>query len=443
MSDSVNPRSKTASAAAANADAGPRLGVLLVGMGAIATTLVAGVEAVRQGLARPIGALTQLAQVAPPDQPQRKLPLADYLNLTRLDNLVFGGWDINPGTAYDLAAASGVLEPMLLAAVRPALESIQPMPGIYDPQYLRRTEGRRVKTDTNKAAQAKALRADIRDFKQQHKLDQVVVMWCGSTEVFLSPGPAHASVSMFETAMRENDPSIAPSMIYAYAALQEGCAFVNATPTLTVDLPVMRELAEKNGCPISGKDLKTGQTLIKTILAPGIRQRMLGMAGWFSTNILGNGDGATLDDPAAFRSKEESKLSVLAHILQPDLYPELYGKLSHQVKINYYPPRGDNKESWDNIDLVGWLGYPMQLKVNFLCRDSILAAPLLLDLALLSAAAQRAGQGGVQEWLGFYYKSPQTRQGQPEHDLGVQYARLLEGIHALAPRLAAQPVARV
>ncbi|HXE30634.1 MAG TPA: inositol-3-phosphate synthase, partial [Terriglobales bacterium] len=328
----------------------------------------------------------------------------------------------------------------LLAATRPALEAIQPMPGIHDPQYLRRAEGKRVKPQTNKFEQAEALRQDIRNFKKEHKLEQVVVMWCGSTEVFLTVGPAHQSLHIFEAAMRENEPTIAPSMIYAYAALQEHCSFVNATPTLTVDMPVMTELAAHNGCPISGKDLKTGQTLLKTILAPGIKQRMLGLAGWFSTNILGNGDGATLDDPAAFRSKEESKLSALNHILQPELYPELYGKLSHQVKINYYPPRGDNKESWDNIDIVGWLGYQMQIKINFLCRDSILAAPLLLDLALLSAAAQRAGQGGVLEWLGFYFKSPQTRHGQPEHDLGAQYQQLQQAFHAMAPKLAAAPV---
>jgi myo-inositol-1-phosphate synthase len=423
---------------ATNGATGPRLGILLVGMGAISTTLVAGVEAIRQGLARPFGALSQLAMISPPDQPNVRVPLAEYLHLTRLEDLVFGGWDINPGNGYDMAVASGVLEPLLLAATRPALEAIQPMPGIHDPQYLRRAEGKRVKPQTNKFEQAEALRQDIRNFKKEHKLEQVVVMWCGSTEVFLTVGPAHQSLHIFEAAMRENEPTIAPSMIYAYAALQEHCSFVNATPTLTVDMPVMTDLATKNVCPVSGKDLKTGQTLLKTILAPGIKQRMLGLAGWFSTNILGNGDGATLDDPAAFRSKEESKLSALNHILQPELYPELYGKLSHQVKINYYPPRGDNKESWDNIDIIGWLGYQMQIKINFLCRDSILAAPLLLDLALLSAAAQRAGEGGVCEWLGFYFKSPQTRQGQPEHDLGVQYQQLQQAFHRLAPKLARQ-----
>ncbi|MGH9520350.1 MAG: inositol-3-phosphate synthase, partial [Terriglobales bacterium] len=337
---------------------GNRLGVLLVGMGAISTTLIAGVEAIRQGLARPLGALTQLAMISPPGEPQRRIPLAEYLQLPGLDELVFGGWDINPGNGYDMALAAGVLEPMLLQAVKPALEKVEPMAGIHDPQYLRRAEGKRIKPQTNKHEQAEALRADIRQFRQKHGVGQVVVMWCGSTEVFLPVGPAHQSVKIFEVALRENEPTISPSMIYAYAALQEGCSFVNATPSLTVDLPVMLELAAQKGCPVSGKDLKTGQTLLKTILAPGIKQRMLGLAGWFSTNILGNGDGATLDDPAAFRSKEESKLSALNHILQPELYPELYGKLSHQVKINYYPPRGDNKESWDNIDIVGWLGYP-------------------------------------------------------------------------------------
>jgi myo-inositol-1-phosphate synthase len=418
----------------------PRLGVLLAGMGAISTTLIAGVAAIRQGLARPFGALTQLEMIAPPGEPKQRVPLAEYLRLSRLEDLAFGGWDINPGNGYDMAVASGVLEPMLLAAVRPALEAVEPMAGIHDPQYLRRTEGRRVKKETNKFEQAEALRADIRRFRQEQKVDQVVVLWCGSTEVFLPAGPAHQSRHIFEAAMKENEPTIAPSMIYAYAALQEGCGFVNATPTLTVDLPVMIELAAERGCPVSGKDLKTGQTLLKTILAPGIKQRMLGLAGWFSTNILGNGDGATLDDPAAFRSKEESKLSALNHILQPELYPELYGKLSHHVKINYYPPRGDNKESWDNIDIIGWLGYPMQIKINFLCRDSILAAPLLLDLALLSAAAQRAGESGVLEWLGFYFKSPQTRRGHPEHDLAMQHQHLVQAFHRMAPRLAAVPV---
>ncbi|MGH9415843.1 MAG: inositol-3-phosphate synthase [Terriglobales bacterium] len=414
---------------------------MLVGMGAISTTLIAGVDAIRQGLARPFGALTQLAVINPPGEAKRRVPLSEYLQLATLDQVVFGGWDINPGNGYDMAVAAGVLEPLLLQSVRPALEGVEPLAGIHDPQYLRRTEGRRVKKETNKMAQAEALRSDIRAFKQQHGLRQVVVMWCGSTEVFLPAGPAHQSRHIFESALKQNEPTIAPSMVYAYAALLEGCGFVNATPTLTVDIPVMLELAAEQGCPVSGKDLKTGQTLLKTILAPGLKQRMLGLSGWFSTNILGNGDGQTLDDPAAFRSKEESKLSALNHILQPDVYPELYGKLSHQVKINYYPPRGDNKESWDNIDIVGWLGYPMQIKINFLCRDSILAAPLLLDLALLSDAAQRAGECGVLDWLGFYFKSPQTRHGQPEHDLAVQYHNLQQAFHRLAPKLAApQPV---
>ncbi|MGH9475091.1 MAG: inositol-3-phosphate synthase [Terriglobales bacterium] len=418
----------------------PRLGVLLVGMGAISTTLIAGVAAIREGLARPFGSLTQLAQVTPPGGGQKPVVLSEYLQLAKLEDLVFGGWDIHDGNAYEMAVAAAVLEPMQLAAVRPALEKVVPIPGIHDPQYNRRAEGQFVKKQTNKFEQAGALREDIRNFKKQHSLDQVVVLWCGSTEVYLPVGPAHQSLRIFEAAMRENEPTIAPSMIYAYAALQEGCGFVNATPTLTVDLPVMIELAKAKGCPISGKDLKTGQTLLKTILAPGIKQRMLGLAGWFSTNILGNGDGATLDDPAAFRTKEESKLSALNHILQPEAYPELYGKLSHQVKINYYPPRGDNKESWDNIDIIGWLGYPMQIKINFLCRDSILAAPLLLDLALLSEAAQRTGEGGVLEWLGFYFKSPQTLQGKPEHDLGAQYLHLQQAFHRLAPKLTAQTV---
>ncbi len=419
----------------------PRVGVLLIGMGAIATTLVAGVEAIRRGIARPFGSLTQLALVPSAEDPDTLVPLAEFLGLGSLDGLVFGGWDINPGTGYDLAKHSGVLEPALLEAVRPYLETIEPMPGIYDPQYLRRTEGRRVKPASSKFEQAQAAREDIRTFKAKHKVDQIVVMWCGSTEVFLTPGPVHQTVSAFEAGMKANDSAIAPSMLYAWAALREKCSFVNATPSLTVDLPALVELAEANGCPVSGKDLKTGQTLLKTILAPGFKQRMLGLSGWFSMNILGNGDGAVLDDPAAFKTKEESKLSVLRQILDPEQYPELYGDLSHQVKINYYKPRGDNKESWDNIDLIGWLGYPMQIKVNFLCRDSILAAPLLLDLALLSAAAQRAGLKGVQDWLAFYFKSPQVRQGQPEHDLSRQYNTLQATFRELHEKLVAQPAA--
>ncbi len=408
---------------AARADASERLGVLLAGMGAISTTLIAGVEAVKQNIGRPLGSLSQLA-LAPDTDPRKPQPLRDYLHLNRIEDLVFGGWDINPGSAYDAARRAAVLEPGLLEQLRPQLETVAPMPGIYDPRYLRRSEGRLLKPESNQFDQAEALRRDIREFKSRHHLQQAVVLWCGSTEVFSTPGPAHQGQRIFEAAMKANDPSIAPSMLYAWAALQEGCAFVNATPTLTVDLPVMIELAEEHHAPICGKDLKTGQTWLKTVLAPGIRQRMLGLAGWFSMNILGNQDGAVLDDPAAFRSKEESKLSALNHILQPELYPELYAQLSHQVKINYYPPRGDNKESWDTIDLLGWLGYPMQIKVNFLCRDSILAAPLLLDLALFTAAAQRAGRAGVQEWLAFFFKSPQVRAGRPEHDLSVQYQHL-------------------
>lgn len=403
----------------------PRLGILLAGMGAISTTLVAGVAAIERGLAKPYGALTQMALLD-------GTPLGEVLRLPKLSELRFGGWDIAEGDVYDAARRASVLEPLLLRELESDLRKITPMAGIHDPRYLRRTEGRRLKPQTNKFEQAEALREDIRAFRKQHGLERVVVLWCGSTEVFLSSGPAHQNSRIFETALKQDEPTIAPSMIYAYAALKEKCPFVNATPTLTVDLPVMLELAEANGAPVCGKDLKTGQTLLKTILAPGLKQRMLGISGWFSMNILGNQDGAVLDDPAAFRSKEESKLSALNHILEPAVYPDLYGQLSHQVKINYYPPRGDNKESWDNIDIVGWLGYEMQIKVNFLCRDSILAAPLLLDLALLSDAAQRGGKKGVQEWLGFYFKSPQVKQGHPEHDLSVQYARLQKTLKELA-----------
>ena len=338
----------------ARTDTPGKLGILMAGMGAIASTLVAGVEAVRMGTGRPLGSLTQLA-LAPGATTRNPQKLYEYLNLNRIQDLVFGGWDITPGTVFDSATRAEVLDPALLERLRPGLEAVEPMPGIHDPRYLRRAEGKRLKPESNKYAQAEALRADIRAFKKQHRLDQVVVMWCGSTEVFLTPGPAHQGIGIFETAMKENEASIAPSMIYAYAALRENCGFVNATPTLSVDLPVMLELAAEHHAPVSGKDLKTGQTWLKTVLAPGIKQRMLGLNGWFSMNILGNQDGAVLDDPAAFRSKEESKLSALNHILQPELYPELYGQMSHQVKINYYPPRGDNKESWDTIDILGWL----------------------------------------------------------------------------------------
>lgn len=403
----------------------PRLGILMVGMGAISTTLVAGVAAIERELGKAYGALTQMALLD-------GAPMSEALQLPKLNQLRFGGWDIAEGDAFDAAQRAAVLSPLLLRELEPALREITPMAGIHDPRYLRRTEGRRLKPQTNKFEQAEALREDIRAFRRRHNVDRVVVLWCGSTEVFSSPGPAHQNSRIFETALKQDEPTIAPSMIYAYAALKEKCPFVNATPTLTVDLPVMLELAEANGVPVCGKDLKTGQTLLKTILAPGLKQRMLGIAGWFSMNILGNQDGAVLDDPAAFRAKEESKLSALNHILEPAVYPELYGQLSHQVKINYYPPRGDNKESWDNIDVIGWLGYEMQIKINFLCRDSILAAPLLLDLALLSDAAQRSGRKGVQEWLGFYFKSPQVKQGHPEHDLSVQYRRLQEALREMA-----------
>ncbi|MGH9525451.1 MAG: inositol-3-phosphate synthase [Terriglobales bacterium] len=416
-----------------------RLGILTAGMGAIATTLIGGVAAVKQGLAKPIGALTQMSHAV--DADGQRQPLGEYLGLPRLGQLRFGGWDISNGTCYDAAQRAAVLEPLLLQAVRPELESIEPMAGIHDPQYLRRAKGQRLKPQSNKFEQAEALRADIRAFRQQQGVEQVVVEWCGSTEVFMAPGPAHQNAKIFETALKQNEATIAPSMIYAYAALMEGCPFVNATPTLTVDLPVMIELAQRHGAPVCGKDLKTGQTLLKTILAPGLKKRALGINGWFSMNILGNQDGAVLDDPAAFRSKEESKLSALNHILEPELYPDLYGQISHQVKINYYPPRGDNKESWDTIDVLGWLGYAMQIKVDFLCRDSILAAPLLLDLALLSAAAQAAGRSGAQEWLGFYFKSPQTQQGRPEHDLSVQYQRLQDALGQLAAERRARAAA--
>jgi myo-inositol-1-phosphate synthase len=318
-----------------------------------------------------------------------------------------------------------VLEEKHLAPVADFLAAIKPMPAVFDNHYVTRIHGTNVKTGKTKRDLAEQLRQDIRDFKAKHKCDRLVMVWCASTEIFITPGPAHASLAAFEAAMARNDESIAPSMLYAWAALMEGVPFANGAPNLTVDTPAMAELAAKQGLPIAGKDFKTGQTWLKTVIAPALKARMLGLAGWYSTNILGNRDGEVLDDPASFKTKEESKLSVLHTILQPEQYPDLYKGFSHVVRINYYPPRGDNKEGWDNIDIVGWMGYPMQIKVNFLCRDSILAAPIVLDLALFMDFAHRAGMKGIQEWLSFYFKSPMAAPGlQPEHDLFIQQTKL-------------------
>ncbi len=404
-----------------------KLGVLLPGFGAVATTFVAGVEAVRQGLAVPIGSLTQMQTIRLGKRTEERTPLIrDFADLASLDQLVFGAWDPIADDGYASALNAGVLDRHEhLDPIKDFLSAIKPMPAVFDPEYVKKLDGPNVKKGANKKDLAEQIRADIRAFKAEHECDRLVMVWCGSTEIFLRAGPQHETLEAFEQAMADNDPSIAPSMLYAYAAIMEGVPYANGAPNLSADFPALENEAVERGVPICGKDFKTGQTLLKTILAPGFKARMLGLRGWFSTNILGNRDGEVLDDPASFKTKEESKLGVLEHILQPKLYPELYDKLYHKVRINYYPPRGDNKEGWDNIDIFGWLGYPMQIKVDFLCRDSILAAPIVLDLALFLDLAGRAGMGGIQEWLSFYFKSPQTLPGlYPEHDIFIQHWKL-------------------
>jgi myo-inositol-1-phosphate synthase len=403
-----------------------KLGVLLVGLGAVATTFIAGVETVRRGLGLPIGSLTQMGTIRLGKRTDRRAPkIREFVPLADLKSLVFTAWDPIPDDAYTAATKAGVLESRHLEPIADFLKSIKPMPAVFDQNYVKRLHGTNVKRGKTKRELAEALREDIRAFKQRAGCDRLVLVWCASTEIFLTPGPAHQTLAAFEQAMEQNDPAIAPSMLYAWAALMEGVPFANGAPNLTVDIPAIMSLAEARHVPIGGKDFKTGQTMMKTVLAPAFKARMLGLSGWYSTNILGNRDGEVLDDPESFKTKEESKLGVLEYILQPDAYPELYGSVYHKVRINYYPPRGDNKEGWDNIDIFGWLGYPMQIKVDFLCRDSILAAPIVLDLALFFDLAQRAGLSGVQEWLSFYFKSPQTAPGlYPEHDLFIQHTKL-------------------
>jgi myo-inositol-1-phosphate synthase len=406
-----------------------KLGIMIPGMGAVATTFVAGVEAVRKGFAKPIGSLTQMGTIRLGKRTDARSPkIKEFLPLAGLTDLVFTGWDIFEDDMYTAASKAGVLDRELLKKVKPFLSSIKPRKAVFDHNYVKKLDGANVKKGKNKMDLAEQVRADIRDFKKTSGAARLAMIWCGSTEIFLTQTEAHQSVKAFEKALTRSDEAIAPSMIYAYAALMEGVPFANGAPNLTVDFPAMHELSRRNNAPICGKDFKTGQTLIKTILAPGFKARMLGLNGWFSTNILGNRDGEVLEDPQSFKTKEESKLSVLEHILQPELYPELYGHFTHKVRINYYPPRGDNKEGWDNIDIFGWLGYPMQIKVDFLCRDSILAAPIVLDLLLFMDLAQRSSelQGlGIQEWLSFYFKSPMTAPGlYPEHDLFIQSMKL-------------------
>jgi myo-inositol-1-phosphate synthase len=408
------------------APAGGKVGILLVGLGAVSTTTIAGIMAIRKKIAKPIGALTQMGAIRLGKRTDNRSPLIpDFVPLASLDQLVFGGWDIFEDDCYEAAKTAGVLEASLLDQIKGELSAIKPMPAVFDRQYVKRLDGPNVKKGKTKKDLAEQLIDDIRRFKADNGLDRVVLLWCGSTEVFMTESPAHQSLAAFEKGLEANDPTIPSSMIYAYAAIREGLPYANAAPNLSADIPALIELAQKTGSPMAGKDLKTGQTLVKTIIAPGLKARLIGVNGWYSTNILGNRDGEVLDDPESFKTKEESKKSVLDYILQPNLYPDLYGDLHHVVRINYYPPRGDNKEGWDNIDLVGWLGYPMQLKINFLCRDSILAAPIVLDVALFLDLAKRVGFTGIQEWLSFYFKSPMHAAGlYPEHDLFIQLMKL-------------------
>ena len=402
------------------------LGVLCVGLGAVATTYIAGVENIRRGAAKPVGSLAEMGTIRLGKRTDGRAPLMrDFVPLANLKDIVFGAWDPIPDDAYKSCKVAGVLDPHHVEPIADFLKGIVPMKAVFDQQYVKRLQGTNVKTGKTKRELAEQLREDIREFKKKNKCDRLVVVWCASTEIFITPGPAHASLAAFEQAMDANDKAIAPSMLYAWAAVMEGVPFANGAPNLCVDTPAIQELARQKGVPICGKDFKTGQTMVKTVVSPMLKARMLGLAGWYSTNILGNRDGEVLDDPESFKTKEESKLGVLEHILQPSMYPDLYGKIYHKVRINYYPPRGDNKEGWDNIDIFGWLGYPMQIKIDFLCRDSILAAPLVHDLALLLDLAQRAKLKGIQEWLSFYFKSPMAAPGlPPEHDLFIQHTKL-------------------
>ena len=403
-----------------------RLGVLLVGLGAVSTTFIAGVHAIRKGIASPIGSLTQLGTIRLGKRTDGRSPLIkNFVSLCSLDDLVFGGWDIFEDNCYEAARKAKVINADLLNEIKPDLESITPWPAVFDRHYVKKLDGPNVKSGSNKRELAEQIIDDIRRFKRQHQLDRLVMVWCGSTEIYLKETSVHSSLESFEKALAASDVAIPSSMIYAYAAIKEGIPYANAAPNLSADVSALETLAQETGTPLAGKDLKTGQTLMKTMIAPGLKARLLGVEGWYSTNILGNRDGEVLDDPESFKTKEESKKSVLDHIFQPELHPGLYEDLHHVVRINYYPPRGDNKEGWDNIDLVGWLDYPMQLKINFLCRDSILAAPLVLDLVLLLDLAKRSDMNGIQEWLSFYFKSPIHARGlYPEHDLFIQLMKL-------------------
>ncbi len=404
-----------------------KLGVLVVGVnGAVASTFIAGTYAVRKNLSQPVGSITQMATIRLGQRSENRFPkIKDVVPLAGLDQIVFGGWDIQDENVYQSIVRAEVLQQRDFEPLRAELEQLRPMKAVFDQNYVKRLQGTHVKTGATKWELMEQVRKDIRDFKEKNKCDRIVMIWCGSTEVFLPVGDIHKDLAKFEKAMKDNHADIAPSMIYAYAALSEKVPYINGAPNLTTDMPAMLEYADKQNVPVCGKDFKTGQTMMKTVLAPMIKTRMLGLQGWFSTNILGNRDGEVLDDPGSFKTKEESKLSVIDTILQPELYPELYGDVYHKVRINYYPPRKDEKEAWDNIDIFGWMGYPMQLKINFLCRDSILAAPICLDLVLLTDLAQRCNFKGIQHWLSFYFKSPMHEEQQdPEHDLFIQSVKM-------------------
>jgi myo-inositol-1-phosphate synthase len=404
-----------------------KLGVLLPGLGAVSTTFIAGVEAIRKGIASPIGSLTQMGTIRLGKRTDNRSPLVkDFVPLADLNDLTFGGWDIFEEDCYKAAKHAGVLEDKILDQVKTDLESVKPFKAVFDKNYVKKLDGKHVKSGATKWDLMEQIRGDIQGFKKENNLNRIAMVWCGSTETYLTEkDPIYKDLDSFRKAMKENHPAVAPSMLYAYAALAEGVPYANGAPNLSLDFPAMIDFAKQQGVPIGGKDFKTGQTLMKTILAPGLKARYLGLSGWFSTNILGNRDGEVLDDPESFKTKEVSKLGVLEYILQPKLYPELYGNMYHKVRINYYPPRGDNKEGWDNIDIFGWLGYPMQIKIDFLCRDSILAAPIVLDLILFLDLASRAGMKGIQEWLSFYFKSPMVAPGlYPEHDIFIQLMKL-------------------
>src|ERR1700760_1791678 len=409
-----------------------KLGILIPGLGAVATTLIAGVEAVKKGISQPFGSLTQMGHIRLGKRTEDRYPkIKDFVPLAGLDDIEFGGWDVYEDNVFEAAMKAKVLEPGLLNAIKTELENVVPMKAAFDKNYAKNLVATNVKTGTRYEL-AQQVMADIQNFKQKNNCERIVLVWCGSTEIYYEASEIHQTLAKFEQALLDDDKRISPSMIYAYSALKMGIPFANGAPNLTVDIPAMVELAKLTETPIAGKDFKTGQTLMKTILAPGLAARALGIKGWFSTNILGNRDGLVLDDPDNFKTKEVSKLSVLEEILQPDLNPELYGDVYHKIRINYYPPHGDNKESWDNIDIFGWLGYKMQIKINFLCRDSILAAPLVLDLALFGDLAKRSGLSGIQEWLSFYFKSPQTTPGfRPEHDIFKQLTILQNALRKL------------